>query len=211
MCARCDCHESVDREFAVPIGNVGLTLRAAMADRLIFSNTIEPMLKVSKGKVSAATEQRLKALGLHFDRKLEPAYPADSWAEAVRLISNDLFPGEQPDVQHNRLGQLTVRLFADTVMGKAMFTAAKVFGARRSLARMTHNFRTGANFIETRFTELDPHTHELWINDVSGVPGFYSGLVEAGRDFLEGWVNEMRIKQREGASCLYELKSGPKK
>jgi len=38
-----------------------------------------------------------------------------------------------------------------------------------------------------------------------------AGLVEAGRDFLEGWVNEMRIKQREGASCLYELKSGPKK
>lgn len=191
--------------------NGGFTLRAAMADRLIFSNTIEPMLKVSKGKVAAATEQRLRALGLHFDRKLEPAYPADSWAEAVRLISADLFPGEPPDVQHNKLGQLTVRLFADSVMGKAMFTAAKVFGARRSLARMTHNFRTGANFIETRFTELDPYTHELWINDVSGVPGFYAGLVEAGRDFLEGWVSEMRIKQRDGASCLYELKSGPKK
>jgi hypothetical protein len=46
MCATPDCHESADREFAMRFANVGLTLRAAMADRLIFSNTIEPMLNL---------------------------------------------------------------------------------------------------------------------------------------------------------------------
>ncbi len=180
-------------------------------ERLVFGNVMESLLKASKGRVSAGVVDRLKKLGISYERKLEPAYPADHWAEAVRIIAADLFPNEPPDAQHNKLGRLSVKLFAETVMGKAMFTAAKVFGTRRSLQRMTHNFRTGANFIETRFTELDPHTHELWISDVSGVPGFYAGMVEAGGDFFEGWVQEMRIKQREGASCLYELKSHPPK
>lgn len=177
------------------------------AERLIFSNAIESLLKATRGKVSAATVERLKKLGFSWDKKLEPAYPAERWADAVRALAEDLYPGVPPDEQHNKLGRLTVMAFADTVMGKAMFTAAKVFGARRSLMRMTHNLRTGSNFIETRFTELDPHTHELWISDVSGVPGFYAGLVEAGADVLPGWVNEMRIKQRDGAGCLYELRA----
>jgi uncharacterized protein (TIGR02265 family) len=182
-----------------------------MGERLIFGNAMESLLKASKGRVSQATVEHLKRMGVSYERRLEPAYPADTWAEAVRLISADLFPAERGDSQHNRLGRLTVKQFADTVMGKAMFTAAKVFGVRRSLQRMTHNLRTGANFIETRFTEVDPLTHELWISDVSGVPGFYSGLVEAGGDFLEGWVTEMRIKQRDGAACTYELRSAAKK
>lgn len=178
-------------------------------ERLVFGNVVESLLKASKGRVSEPALERLKRLGISYDRKLEPAYPADTWAEAVRVIAADLFPNEAPDTQHNKLGRLSVKLFAETVMGKAMFTAAKVFGTRRSLQRMTHNFRTGANFIETRFTELDPLTHELWISDVSGVPGFYAGMVEAGGDFFEGWVQEMRIKTREGPACLYELKSTP--
>src|SRR5688572_31217171 len=48
-------------------------------------------------------------------------------------------------------------------------------GVTRSLQRMTNNLRTGANFIETKFTTLDERTHELWISDVSDVPGFYAG------------------------------------
>ncbi|MBL8921288.1 MAG: DUF2378 family protein [Myxococcaceae bacterium] len=176
-------------------------------ERLIFGNAVESLLKATRGRVSAATVEKLAKLGFSYDKKLEPAYPADKWAEAVRALSSELYPGEPPDVQHNKLGRLSVMQFADTVMGKAMFTAAKVFGARRSLMRMTHNLRTGSNFIETRFTEVDAHTHELWISDVSGVPGFYAGMVEAGAEVLPGWVNEMRIKQRDGAGCLYELKS----
>ncbi|MCU0698456.1 MAG: DUF2378 family protein [Myxococcaceae bacterium] len=176
-------------------------------ERLIFGSSVEALLKTASGKVSKDTDAKLRRLGMALDRKLEPAYPATNWAEAVRLIGADLFPNESPEKQANKLARLTVKNFAETVMGKAMFTAARVFGARRSLQRMTHNLRTGANFIETRFTEIDETTHELWISDVSGVPGFYAGLVEAGSDFMEGWVHEMRIKQLDGPGCLYELKS----
>src|SRR5688572_26154973 len=79
-------------------------------------------------------------------------------------------------------------------------------GVTRSLQRMTNNLRTGANFIETRFVTLDERTHELWISDVSGVPGFYAGLIEAGADYIAGWTDEMRIKERDGEACVYTLR-----
>lgn len=173
--------------------------------KLIFSSSIEALLKAGRGRIGTQTVQQLGRLGLPVEGRLEPAYPAETWASAVQLIGVDLFPADPPDTQHNKLARLTVRQFAETVMGRAMFTAARVFGARRSLQRMTHNLRTGANFIETRFTELSPTLQELWINDVSGVPGFYAGLIEVGHEYMPGWVSQVRIKDRDGAACTYQL------
>jgi uncharacterized protein (TIGR02265 family) len=73
-----------------------------MAERLIFSNSVESLLKATRGKVSSATEQRLRLLGFGYEKKLEPAYPAEAWAEAVRLISAELYPTDPPDEQIGR-------------------------------------------------------------------------------------------------------------
>lgn len=180
---------------------------AGGGSKLIFSGSMEALLKVVQaGRISPETQRELTAMRIGPPHKLEPAYPAENWAKAVKLISADLFPGTDLFVQHRALGMATVLQFADTFMGKAMFGAAKIIGAKRCLSRMTHNLRTGANFIETRLTQLDEKTYELWINDVTDVPGFYAGLIGAGVDFIPGWPDRMEIKQRDGAGCLYELK-----
>ncbi|MBK7857341.1 MAG: DUF2378 family protein [Archangiaceae bacterium] len=163
-------------------------------------------MKAAEGSIKPDTERQLNELRMWFRKPVEPAYPAENWAQAVRLIAADLFPGESAEDQHKKLGGKTVRQFADTFMGKAMFSAAKVMGVKRSLQRMTNNLRTGANFIETRLTTLDDNNHELWISDVSEVPGFYAGLIEAGADYISGWTDEMKIKARDGVACTYTLK-----
>jgi len=180
--------------------------QGAPKQKLIFASSVEALLKAAEGNIKPDTERKLGDLRMSFRRPVDPAYPADHWAQAVRLIGGDLFPDESPEEQHRKLGGRTVKQFAETFMGKAMFAAAKVMGVTRSLQRMTNNLRTGANFIETKFTTLDERTHELWISDVSDVPGFYAGLIEAGADYMTGWTDEMRIKQRDGAGCLYTLR-----
>ncbi len=174
--------------------------------KLIFSGAVESLFKVMQGRLTQETQAKLAAMRMGPPHKLEPAYPAEDWARAVKLISAELFPGNDLYAQHAHLGKATVLQFADTFMGKAMFGAAKIMGAQRSLDRMTRNFRTGANFIETRFTIIDAKTHELWMNDVSDVPGFYAGLIGAGADVIPGWPDRIEVKQRDGAACLYELK-----
>lgn len=174
--------------------------------KLIFASSVEALLKAAEGNIKVDTEKKLNDLRMYFRRPVDPAYPAEHWAQAVRLVARDMFPSESPEEQHRGLGSRTVKQFVETFMGKAMFAAAKVMGATRSLQRMTNNLRTGANFIETRFTTLDERTHELWISDVSDVPGFYAGLIEAGKDYLPGWIDQMTIKQRDGEACAYTLK-----
>ena len=83
--------------------------------------------------------------------------------------------------------------------------AARLFGARRTLERLSHNLRSGANFIETRFSLTGPEAYELWLSDVSDVPGFYAGILSAGAGKLEGWPDRIEIKLRDGVSCTYAL------
>jgi uncharacterized protein (TIGR02265 family) len=173
--------------------------------KLIFRSSIESMLDVANGRVSAPTVARLAELRL-VRHHLEPAYPAEHWARAVKIISADLYPGKPEEDQHRQLGRETVLHFAHGVMGKAMFAVAKVLGARRSMIRMTNNLKTGANFIQTRYTIIDDHHQELWMNDVSDVPGFYMGLLGAGADYVDGWFQEIHVKARVGPDCLFELR-----
>jgi uncharacterized protein (TIGR02265 family) len=49
---------------------------------------------------------------------------------------------------------------------------------------MTRNLRSGSDFIEARATSLAPRAYEIWINDVTGVPGFYQGLLERGLELV---------------------------
>lgn len=70
---------------------------------------------------------------------------------------------------------------------------------------MSHNLRSGANFIETKFTVTGTDAYELWLNDVTDVPGFYAGILSAGSGKIDGWPDRIEIKQRDGASCLYSL------
>ena len=174
--------------------------------KLIFGTAVEPLVTVSEGKLGEGARKRLQTLRIGAPHRVEPAYPAESWAEAVKIISAELFPKLKPDDQHRALGKLTVTQFAEGFMGRAMFTAAKVFGARRSIERMTRNLQTGANFIQTTCVHLDDRTTELWMNDVSGVPGFYAGLLVAGAEFMSGWPDQVEIKAREGVSCTYLLR-----
>jgi uncharacterized protein (TIGR02265 family) len=177
------------------------------AEKLIFASVVEPLLDVArKGKVSPETEKKLAGIGMPMWGKTAPAYPAERWAEAVRIIGADLFPQAEPDEQHRGIGLRTIEQFTGTFIGKALMTAARLWGPRRSLQRLTNNLRTGANFLETRFTHIDDRQQELWINDVSGVPGFYAGLIGAGSQYIEGWSDSVAIKQREGDACLYELR-----
>jgi uncharacterized protein (TIGR02265 family) len=184
----------------------GRRMTAPVKQKLIFGSVVESLLKTAEGNVKADTERRLAELRMFFRKPVDPAYPAEHWALAVKLIGADLYPADLYEEQHRKLGAKTVRQFADTFVGKAMFTAAKVMGVGRSLSRMTNNLRTGANFIETKLTNIDERSYELWVSDVSGVPGFYIGLIEVGADYLPGWTDQMRIKSLDGDACTYTLK-----
>ena len=89
-----------------------------------------------------------------------------------------------------------------------MFALCRLIGAERTAKRMTQNFRAGSNFVDTRLTRIrdEPLTNELWINDVSGLPGFYLGLLEGGVAHTAGETYAVSYVRADGPGAVYEMR-----
>jgi uncharacterized protein (TIGR02265 family) len=179
--------------------------RAAESNQVIFDNTIEGLLRALRPLLSPAGQAKLRALGLDIDKKLNPAYPAQVWASAVKVCAADAFPGLPPFEGQRRVAERTVDAFTEGVLGTAMFALLRLVGPHRTIGRMTRNLRTGSNYVETRATQLQPHRYEIWINDVSDLPGFYLGLLERGLHQVGAKGLKIEVAEQSGPSCTYRV------
>lgn len=177
----------------------------ADADQVIFENTIDGLFRALRPLVTPAGKAKLRALGLDMDGKLNPAYPAQVWASAVKILAEDAFPGLSPMESQRRVALRTVDAFTEGVLGAAMFKLLRLLGPDRTIGRMTRNLRSGSNYVETRATQLEPHRYEIWINDVTDVPGFYLGLLERGLHHVGAQGLQIALANQAGPACTYRV------
>ncbi|MBS1151723.1 MAG: hypothetical protein H6Q89_3421 [Myxococcaceae bacterium] len=163
-----------------------------MTEKLVFNSAMEGLIQAVRVEISPRCWTRMKTLGFDSEAKLLPAYPSTLWAGVVKILGEEIYPGLTPFEAHRRLAIRTVEVYAQSVIGGAMFTVANLLGPDRTVRRMTRNFRTGSNFVETTCNELSPHTYEIGVNDVSEVAGFYGGMLEAG--FLRTGARSLSVK-----------------
>ena len=173
------------------------TRRVTVTQRLWFTQTVEGLFIRGLGeRLTPAAKEALAKVGIDVRRKLEVAYPAEVVEQACLTVLPFVFPNATQDEGLFELGRTFMRGYSSTLMGSAMVGVMKVIGTRRSLERMTKNFRTGGNYIETKVTVHGPTSVELGFNDVGHMPGFYRGILHGGGELIG--AKEMRIEQRPG-------------
>lgn len=150
-----------------------------VSERVVFEQTIEGLLRALGPHLNDATRARLKAVGLDVDGKLKVAYPVTIWIEVLWIAGEVLAPGKDRDEATYIVGRRFLEAYEATLMGKAACAMARVVGPKRTLDRMTRNFRTGSSYGTSRLVELGGGRYEAHCFPVS-VPGFYRGLIEAG-------------------------------
>ena len=147
---------------------------------IVYRNTVDALLErmlVRGNRLTPHLEMKLAAIGI---RRGESAdVPQASWRKALPLVAGELFGSDVPEDAHRRLGALMLTSFAETLVGKALFTTLRVIGVRRGLERMAKNFRVGNNFTDSRLTGGTDNDVELWVSDVNAVPQYIRGLMEA--------------------------------
>ena len=163
-----------------------------MIEKLVFNDAMGGLIQAVRVEISPKCRERMRTAGFDSEAKLLPAYPAELWAGVVKILGEEIYPGHGPAEGHRRLAIRTVEAFAKSMIGGAMFTVANLLGPDRTVRRMTRNFRTGSNFIETTCIEISPHTYDISFNDVSNVAGFYAGLLEGG--FLRVGAKSLTVK-----------------
>lgn len=174
-----------------------------MTEKLWFQQSIEGLLVRGVGKdMTPALREKLRALGIDL-ASLQPGYDAKVVSQAIRLTAAELFPGRPEAEALREVGALFMRGYVETLLGRAMVQVMKVVGPRRSLERMQRNFRTGSNYIETRFTSLGKGQAELWFNDVSGIPDFYAGVMSAGGRLAAAGNVRVTVHPSTDESCRF--------
>ncbi len=177
-----------------------------MGDRFHFSQVVEGLWgRALAGRLDVDLKGALRDAGLDLTQPLLPAYPAEKMNEWVRLTARSLYPHLDEHESLRKLGNDFFLGYTRTLIGTAMLALMRVIGTRRSLERMQRNFRTGNNYIDTRFTSNGKGRAQLWMKDVNGLPAYYAGMVEEGgratgaRDMVAKW------QLHPDGSCTYDV------
>lgn len=175
-------------------------------ERVIFGNTVDSLYRRTLDKdLPQELRARLKTLGLDLDAPLQAAYAHDVWVRCLDEVGRALHPDLPLEAARRKLARRMIEGYAQTVMGAAVLTMARVLGPMRSLGRMTHNFRSGNNFTETRLTVVDPSTADLWFNEPEATEGFVEGVLEEGLHRI-GVKGLTITRNRQGPeSCTYRV------
>ncbi|MEW5740285.1 MAG: DUF2378 family protein [Myxococcota bacterium] len=175
-----------------------------MPDRLIFSQTFEGLFRAAAESLDEPTIAALKAAGIDPQEELKPAYPLAVFHAVARLLAERLFPGLESEEQLRRLGRRFMDGYAQTMVGRAMVGVMRVIGPRRTLERLSRQFRTGNNFSETRVEELGPGHSQLWCNQAS-FPAWYEGIVARGLEFTGARDVQVALIRRDEAGATFRI------
>jgi uncharacterized protein (TIGR02265 family) len=133
--------------------------------RLVFDSAVQSLAKGLGENLTPQLKEKLRAVGLDYDRRLLPAYSLEQWTGFLTVIVEHL----QPEVELSRgleqLGEVFMDGFFLSTIGKAVGSLLKLVGPKQALVRMKRNMRNGFNYPECTVTEKAAGDCLLWINE----------------------------------------------
>ena len=176
-----------------------------MTEKLIFAQTIEGLLRSLGGRVTPQLTEGLRLRGLNLSAALLPAYSLSVWVEVLSFVATQLHPGLALDEAVAAVGREFMDGYAQTLVGRAMVPMMRLIGPRRTLERVTRQFRTGNNFSETRLNQLSPSEFTLWVNEVQ-LAGWYIGILSRGLELAGSREVKIELLSREAGAGTFRVR-----
>lgn len=175
-----------------------------MTEKLVFSHSVEAFVRAVRPVLDGAFVEQLKAVGIDTTKPLLPAYPVDVLREALLLGAKRLNPGLSQKEAFAALGRRYVEGFGETLVGRALKTAIRLIGPRRTLDRLAKQFRTANNYSESKVTHAEQGQSLLWCNDVM-YPDWYEGLI-TGMLEVSGAKNvKVRLSRHDAEGAFFDV------
>jgi uncharacterized protein (TIGR02265 family) len=178
-----------------------------MSEKVVFSQSMEGLYRALSPHTPAERAAFLAA-GVKDDTKFAPAYPVDLHIAILDACAASRFAHLPELERYTEVGKLFFTGFQKTLIGSAMLAMLKILGPRRTLDRLTRNFRTANNFSEGTLTTLTPTHHHVHINFTKR-PGFYLGLLYSG--CLHAGAKDLKITvvETKDFATTYDIQFAP--
>lgn len=175
-----------------------------MAQKLIFAQTFEGLLRSLSGKLTPPLVQGLRTRGVDVEQPLQSAYPMETFIEVVQYLAGALHPQLALEDGVALIGRGFLDGFGETMIGRAMLAMLRIIGPHNSLKRLTQEFRTGNNYSETRLTQCGERTYELWVNELH-MPGWYIGVVSRGLELAGARGSKVELQSQDPVGGTFRV------
>lgn len=176
---------------------------------LVFQHAVEGLFLVGlKGQVTPPLQARLREAGLDLSRPLLPAYPRAAWNHFIQVTAETLWPTEPDERAYHALGRQLLLGYSRTLMGGAIVRLLRLIGPRRTLDRMTQNFRSGGNYNLCRTTDVGPREVLFWLNEPTLHPAYVAGIIDATLELVGVQQRDIQVHQRDDEGCTYRVRWG---
>jgi uncharacterized protein (TIGR02265 family) len=179
---------------------------AAAPPWVVFEHTVEGLFRVAlQGRLTAATEARLRRAGMDLSKKLLPAYSFETWKRCLEIVATDLYPHLPPSEAWRAIGRTIVDGVGRTVIGRATMAVARLLGPLRALRRLRHMLQSADNYVEASVTERSATCVEVSINEVMGHPTYYQGILEASLGMTGAQSIQVEVLSCEGSGATFRV------
>lgn len=173
---------------------------------LVFQHAVEGLFLVGlKGRVTPELQARLRSAGLDLSRPLMPAYPRAAWNSFIQITAESLWPEESPERAHHALGRQLLLGYSRTLMGGAILRLLRLIGPRRTLERMTQNFRSGGNYNLCRATAVGPREMLFWMNEPTLHPSYVAGIIDMTLELVGVQQRDIQVQLKDAEGCTYRV------
>jgi uncharacterized protein (TIGR02265 family) len=132
-------------------------------EKVVFSQSMEGLYRALTPFTPQERAAFLKA-GVRNDQNFAAGYPVQVWLDLLDACAASRF-AHLPELERfTEVGRLFFLGFEKTLMGSALMGLLKVIGPRRTLDRLTRNFRTANSFTVGTLESLAPNHHRVHIN-----------------------------------------------
>jgi uncharacterized protein (TIGR02265 family) len=179
---------------------------APTPEDVVYRNTVEALfLKALGRRLSMRCVERVKEAGIDLRGKLQAFYPRETYYRCVRILGEELFGELGEEERMLRLGHAFMDGYEQTLIGKAMLQAVRFMGPRRTLERMTANFRSSNNYMQTELREEKPGDMHLTLSQTSGAPSYFEGVLV--RAMAAARAKDCRIEREasDGSRCTFHI------
>jgi uncharacterized protein (TIGR02265 family) len=176
-----------------------------MNEQLWFDFTIEGIFVKGLGPLlTPELRGDLRALGIDLNH-LNPAYPVEVARRGLEAARLRVFPDVPEDEAFRELGRLSVIGYLDTMVGKAVLGMVRLMGVKRSLLRLHQSVSGGSNYVKTSSVLVAPTCIEITIEDVTGLPTFWEGILLGGAQVAHAKNLRLVRFERPAPACGYRV------
>src|SRR5262245_9750125 len=100
---------------------------------VVYGNTAEGLARRALAKgITPKIYERVKNVGIDLE-KIQSAYPRQTYYQGLDILVEELFPSEKREEALRQLGSLFIDGYRETMLGRAVLSAVRLMGPRRSL------------------------------------------------------------------------------